>query len=860
MKKTITLSATILLYGLSALSQTQVTVTKLTVPTQTNWNDFNTSFIPNYSLPTKYDAIIGDQMPVKQFMWHTPYRNLFRTSGGNNAAGYLSETTNMFGKGITQLNKNKLKNCIEIDADPALGLGCSNLNVSTAPVNFKKQIIDGGGIAGDDSGLASNWSNWLNWWAGNITATPSSVTGGKRDIYLSYVDYEASFAAYTSQNDVNYTVTGMYSMFNQTNGYVGQMYLGPLNSGGYISANTYSASSKTPAWFSATDNTVPAGYQGIKCENNSRIMGSIEVAHYYETLLNQGLAVNDQNHNFWFNVDHFGASPNSEHFASRIGGLTEVSSGYTRVSGQKLIVQLKVNCDRGANGTMHSPANMSWFPGGNRYIEEFGRYAHTFHNFGGVPDGTTSTPGSEFLTPFIQEAQTCLTIFSGADAINMWNSAFSEDAIPKTKQGNPQRGDMSDDPTYGNLDLENYSYFLRGIKDMNTAQGGIHSVMEMMDGNEIYYCQNTEVSFDGGATWNTYRALDWQLQTVPPVRVIYNPVLQEGACLSFLAYTGSSEATSFKFRVKNSSNVVIYTSNTVNLINNDVNIQLFKLGGGPTSNNFSITTTSSNCVNNALSINVNGTISNIAAPYSVNLINSLGQIMATNTGNSFPIVLSPTMNYLNGTYTVSVSDASNFVQATTINITACQAAPPCDLSITNITESCTNAVQTLSLNLQSSYANLSPFIVDIKNASNANVYFNNNQMITYVPYPITVSPNYNGIATFTITDNRGCIATYTQNLSSCMVTSIDEKLNDNAFEIYPNPINDNYFLLQNNFSQDSEMSVEILDLVGKTIHVQKLQAESKSQKIQLPELANGCYFVKVNTMSSSKTFKINVIK
>ncbi|MBC7694492.1 MAG: T9SS type A sorting domain-containing protein, partial [Burkholderiales bacterium] len=174
---------------------------------------------------------------------------------------------------------------------------------------------------------------------------------------------------------------------------------------------------------------------------------------------------------------------------------------------------------------------------------------------------------------------------------------------------------------------------------------------------------------------------------------------------------------------------------------------------------------------------------------------------------------------------------------------------------------CVSSVQTLSLSLQSSYANLSPFVVDIKNASNSSsVYYNNNQMITYVPYPVTINPNYNGAANFTITDNRGCVATYNQTLNMCLINSVNYITANDLFQIYPNPNNGDYFMLSTNIITNDNASIDIIDIVGKVVYNHKLINGNTTEKIELPYLVNGSYLVKINYDNNYKIGKINIIR
>ena len=809
-----------------AFSQNLVKVIPVPVPVQNNWNDFHTQFISDYDVPTSYDSVLGMQAPNKQLIWHTPFRNIFRTQGGDDAVGHASERNNMFHRGITAFNSHTTEVCTEQEADTRWNPSCMGPN----PVfETQTQIVTGGGIGGDDIDIRGNWNDWLNWWRSQpemAYASRASQTNGKANVFLTYPDYESTYTHGSDQLATNYLVTGMYAMLEKSNGYVGQMYLGPINSGGYINEACYDPNNVTPAWAWATDGSVPSAYQNKTNKGNRKIMGSIEVAHYYETLLPQGLQVKDQNNTNWFITNHFGANANVEHWAARVGGLTECSFKHTNAYKQKLVVQLKANCDR-SDCYQYSPEAV-W--NGGRYIKEYGRYATQ-------QPGFTSNTGAEFITPFIQEGQYSLAYFSGAHSINLWNSAFTPDAIPKTKVGNNQRGTKFDDPTYGNVDLEGYSYVLKAMKSMNTSQNGLPSFMQLCDGKEIYYNENTEVSIDGGLTYHTYRALDWQLLQVPPVRVVYNPVSGKGACLSFLAYEGSTEARSFKFRVTY-NNQIVFVSDAITLNNNEVNIHLFSSSNTCSATSTNVTTTT--CSNEPYTFG-NQSLS-ASGKYTRVIVTSGGcdstvhvnlTVIPTRSSTKIrSICTGATYNFLG-----DILNTEGTYVKTITGVNGCDSAVTLHLYVVNL-------AATLATHSDSLFANAVP------NATYKWIDCADNSVIAQTNTPYFV-PATNGRYSVVVAPNGAC--SDTSDCISFTRGSTGITTTNNFFTMYPNPANE-YIEISNNAIAEEIKEVTFYDLTGKQLTTK----QSSLLKWNTHDWSNGIYIVKITTTNKTYNQKISI--
>jgi len=498
----------------SAQAQTPVAVPNvvpdLDLPAETQSNHFSPELIPDWQFPCRFDAVLGTEMPVKWFIWHQPGRNQFRTvASGTDAEKFESERQAMFSKGITAVVETMIRS--------------SDKEVAS-PFDPATQLSYGNGI-NDDAGIRGDWDAWIHWWQGNVAEggnwSKTRTVDGKKQLFLAYPDYEATYAGAADQQAANYLTVGNYAMLEKSAGYVGQMYLGPINTLGYVNESTYSAAVKTPGWFNAADNSVPERFRGKKNAGNPQIVGSMEIAHFYESWQPEGYVVKDQNGNDWFTITHFGPNPNVEHWAARVGGSIEVSQQYTRAAGQKMIAQLKVCNDR-CSGFQYGPESAAWHDG--KWNREFNLHGTTHPG----PNNTEflGSIGCESMPNFIAEAQMILAYFCGVDGINFWGSAYYNEFMPRPRQGNPQRGEKYNDPAYGNVDREAMTYVLKALwrlaQPAKLEDGRMRSFYDICDGTEDYLNWNSQVSYDGGKTFAQLRALDWQLQKKTAVRVVVN--------------------------------------------------------------------------------------------------------------------------------------------------------------------------------------------------------------------------------------------------------------------------------------------------------------------------------------------------
>jgi hypothetical protein len=492
-------------------------VPDLTLPVETDWNRFRPEWIPDFKIPKRFDPVLGTNMPVKLLIWHNVGRNMFRTvTNGTDKEMFDSEREAMLKKGISLLAYHCMRAMTE-----QLQAGDDPTNPAGLPFDSLTQVAVGEGC-GDDSAFKDDWDKWIAWWRGNVdnAAGPlGAVRPGKRSpICMTFSDYESTYGWGVNQADANHLIVGMYAMAERSLGYVGQMYLGPLNTLGYIPDNVYTGGSTTFAWFNPANDEVPEPYRGKVLQGNPQIVAGMEVSHYMESFLPEGFMIKDQHGKDFVTVTHFGKEPTTEHWAARVGGLMEGCYQYTKAGNQHLIAQLKVICDR-RSGYQYSPDD-----GGPLWNQAYNRLGITQSG----PNNTefVSPIGSEKVPSFPAEGQMLLACFSGAYGVNFWGSAQFNDFIPKPRDGSPERGEKHDDRTIGNVDRESITYSLKAFWRMaqkaTLENGKRYSFYDICDGTEEYLNWNTQVSYDGGKTFKGIRALDWQWDKQTAVRAVVN--------------------------------------------------------------------------------------------------------------------------------------------------------------------------------------------------------------------------------------------------------------------------------------------------------------------------------------------------
>ena len=170
---------------------------------------------------------------------------------------------------------------------------------------------------------------------------------------------------------------------------------------------------------------------------------------------------------------------------------------------------------------------------------------------------------------------------------------------------------------------------------------------------------------------------------------------------------------------------------------------------------------------------------------------------------------------------------------TIANISGCDSLMTLDLIIKNIDLS----VNQISDTLISNQVNAEYQWIDC----NTSTYISGETDSLFIPEN---SGNYAVIITYnTCTDTSIC--------NSITITDISENLNNFGIHIYPNPTH-NKLIISN--SQLLINNAEILDITGKT--VKKFTVNSKIVYVDISNLRNGVYFLKLQGVNISKTLKL----
>ena len=110
---------------------------------------------------------------------------------------------------------------------------------------------------------------------------------------------------------------------------------------------------------------------------------------------------------------------------------------------------------------------------------------------------------------------------------------------------------------------------------------------------------------------------------------------------------------------------------------------------------------------------------------------------------------------------------------------------------------------------------------------------------------------------FTVIDGEGGwldLTEFSILVGDDIISSNEEILNDNSFEVYPNPSSDIVWIQ----SRDNayEWNVELFDIQGRMLLKERMQSSSA---ISVAEFEDGIYILKISNKNSSKTYRIQVI-
>jgi hypothetical protein len=126
------------------------------------------------------------------------------------------------------------------------------------------------------------------------------------------------------------------------------------------------------------------------------------------------------------------------------------------------------------------------------------------------------------MKPHQQEGAVVVSMFSGADGIYYWNSAWNPYFFPIEKQGNERTREHQIDPTRDRCPREYNTYALNGFNMLGLKHlfpdGKKMSFFDLMAKETAKYMyEELEYSIDGGATYTATNPLTWQKKRLPTV-------------------------------------------------------------------------------------------------------------------------------------------------------------------------------------------------------------------------------------------------------------------------------------------------------------------------------------------------------
>ncbi len=118
--------------------------------------------------------------------------------------------------------------------------------------------------------------------------------------------------------------------------------------------------------------------------------------------------------------------------------------------------------------------------------------------------------------------------------------------------------------------------------------------------------------------------------------------------------------------------------------------------------------------------------------------------------------------------------------------------------------------------------------------------------------PISVSPNQTTTYTLTATDVNGCSksTTFVQNVNDCVgLNEIAQA--GNAVKVYPNPTVGEFTI---ELSNATAKTLEVVDLSGRVVYTGAVTSDKV--KVNLVNAANGIYYVKIKSNSTTEVVKV----
>ncbi|MDI9872662.1 hypothetical protein [Flectobacillus roseus] len=333
------------------------------------------------------------------------------------------------------------------------------------------------------------------------------AVGGKAQVMFQTMDTEMNISNGPDNKSKNKYMAFLKGMGDAITGYVLAMYsntfpgVGNFQAGRYPkNKNEYSSIAQNPIWTEAGDNGLIKGW---RLTNNRRIVEAEEVSCLAEDGYEQGMTLKTKEGRALRNINHFGSNANVEHALAKIIHITETGAYRAHLDGRKYCSQAKIIADR--NPPYNNTSGGFWYNDHVQYDPQgFGAY----------------------LPRHLAFMEGMMVFFSGTDIWNIWDRA---------KPG------LNQDPYNGILGALTYL----GTK-IKTSTGS-YSMLDLRP-NLQFMLWESEISYDGGRTWQQHKGTDFKANPQAlPLRIAYT---KEGKIAIFACRPYNTEAQSCQWRVK----------------------------------------------------------------------------------------------------------------------------------------------------------------------------------------------------------------------------------------------------------------------------------------------------------------------
>lgn len=332
------------------------------------------------------------------------------------------------------------------------------------------------------------------------------AVGGKAQVMFQTMDTEMNISNGPDNKSKNKYMAFLKGIGDACTGYALIMYSNTFPGVGNFqkeryptSQNTYAGIQQNPIWTEKGDISIIKGWQ---LADNKRLVETEEISLHAEDGYPQGFALKNNTGKILRTINHFGKNANVEHIIAKITHLVETGAYRAHLDKRKYASQAKIIADR-------NPP----------YPNTSGGYVFNDH-ISYDPQGF-----GEFLPRHLAFMEGMMIFFSGADYWNIWD---------RPKEG------LNQDAYNGTIGALTYL----GAKVKLAKES--YSLLDIRPDLK-FMLWNTEVSYDGGKTWNTHKGIDFKdTPNALPLRIGLTP---DGKVAVFACRPYGVEPTTCLWRV-----------------------------------------------------------------------------------------------------------------------------------------------------------------------------------------------------------------------------------------------------------------------------------------------------------------------